>query len=39
MEDNPDFQQGLDSFIARNNHNLSYAQFIPILNFGVGYRF
>ena len=39
VEDNPDFQQGLDSFIARNNHNLSYAQFIPILNFGVGYRF
>lgn len=35
----PDFQKDLARFIARNNHNLSYAQFIPIVNFGVGYRF
>ncbi len=34
-----DFQKDLARFIARNNHNLSYAQFIPMVNFGVGYRF
>lgn len=39
VQDNPDFQQSLSAFIKRNNHNLSYAQFLPILNYGVGYRF
>ncbi len=39
VEDNADFQKSLAAFIARNNHNLSYAQFIPILNVGIGYRF
>lgn len=33
------FQQNLKAFIARNNHNLSYASFFPILSIGVGYRF
>jgi hypothetical protein len=33
------FQQSLAAFIARNNHNLSYASFFPILSFGFGYSF
>jgi hypothetical protein len=33
------FQQNLKAFIARNNHNLSYASFFPIFSIGVGYRF
>jgi hypothetical protein len=33
------FQQNLAAFIARNNHNLSYASFFPILSLGFGYRF
>lgn len=33
------FQQNLAQFIARNNHNLSYASFFPVLSFGVGYSF
>ncbi|NYF80798.1 hypothetical protein [Granulicella arctica] len=36
---NPGFQQNLAAFIARNNHNLSYASFFPVLSFGVGYSF
>lgn len=39
VQDDPDFQKQLAAFIRRNNHTLSYAQFLPILNFGVGYRF
>ena len=39
VQDNADFQKGMASFIARNNHNLSYAQFLPIASFGIGYRF
>jgi hypothetical protein len=35
----PDFQHDLARFITRNNHNLSYASFFPIAQFGVGYRF
>jgi hypothetical protein len=35
----PDFQHDLAAFIARNNHNLSYASFFPVASFGVGYRF
>lgn len=35
----PTFQQSLAEFIARNNHNLSYAAFFPILSFGFGYSF
>lgn len=35
----PDYQKDLAAFLKRNNHNLSYARFLPMLNFGVGYRF
>ncbi|HXS14204.1 MAG TPA: hypothetical protein VN734_16005 [Acidobacteriaceae bacterium] len=34
-----DFQTSLAKFIARQNHNLSYAKFFPILSVGVGYAF
>jgi hypothetical protein len=33
------FQQDLAAFVRRNNNNLSYASFFPIVSFGVGYRF
>ena len=33
------FQRDLTSFIARNNHNLSYASFFPILSAGISYSF
>ncbi|HEX3967387.1 MAG TPA: hypothetical protein VHW70_05430 [Edaphobacter sp.] len=33
------FQQNLAAFKLRNDHNLSYASFFPILSVGVGYRF
>jgi hypothetical protein len=33
------FQQNLAAFIARNNNNLSYASFLPILSIGFGYAF
>ena len=39
IQDDPDFQKDLAAFIARNNHNLSYAKFIPMVNVGIGYRF
>ncbi len=39
IQDDPDFQKDLAAFVARNNHNLTYARYIPILNVGVGYRF
>ncbi len=34
-----DFQTSLSKFMARQNHNLSYARFFPILSIGVGYAF
>ena len=34
-----EFQTSLAKFIARQNHNLSYARFFPILSLGVGYAF
>lgn len=34
-----DFQSSLAKFIARQNHNLSYARFFPILSIGMGYVF
>jgi hypothetical protein len=37
--DDPGFQQNLSEFIARNNHNLSYASFFPVFSAGVGYAF
>ena len=33
------FQQSLSQFVAHNNHNLSYATFLPIFRFGLGYSF
>ncbi|GAA3749463.1 hypothetical protein [Terriglobus aquaticus] len=39
VQDNADFQTSLNAFRARQEHNLTYAKFIPIFNFGVGYRF
>ena len=33
------FQQSLAQFIARNNHNLGYATFLPIFRFGFGCSF
>jgi len=33
------FQANLNTFRARNNNNLSYASFFPILTGGVGYSF
>jgi hypothetical protein len=33
------FQADLAAFIARNNNNLKYASFMPVLSFGVGYSF
>jgi hypothetical protein len=39
VEEDAGFQHDLAAFIARNNNNLSYASFIPIASFGVGYSF
>jgi hypothetical protein len=33
------FQQSLSQFVARNNNNLSYASFLPILSIGFGFTF
>jgi len=38
MQD-PGFQRDLAAFIARNNHNLSYASFFPIFSVGFSYSF
>ena len=34
-----EFQASLAAFIARNNNNLKYAAFLPVVSFGVGYSF
>jgi hypothetical protein len=39
VDQDPGFQQNLNSFISRNNHNLSYASFFPIFSVGFGYKF
>lgn len=39
VTDDPGFQHDLAAFIARNNHNLSYASFYPVLTIGFGYSF
>jgi hypothetical protein len=39
VDQDPGFQQNLAAFKARNDHNLSYASFIPIFSVGFGYRF
>jgi hypothetical protein len=37
--DDPGFQKDLAAFIARNNHNLSYASFFPVFSAGLAYSF
>jgi hypothetical protein len=39
INQDPTFQSNLAAFIARNNHNLSYASFFPVFSFGFGYSF
>ena len=39
VDDDPSFQADLNAFRTRNDHNLSYASFFPVLSLGVGYRF
>ncbi len=39
VDQDGDFQQSLAAFVARYNHNLSYASFFPIFSFGLGYAF
>jgi hypothetical protein len=39
VNQDPGFQQNLAAFIARNNHNLSYASFFPVFSVGFGYAF
>jgi len=38
VDQDPGFQKNLAAFIARNNHNLSYASFFPIFSVGFAYR-
>lgn len=39
VDQDADFQHDLAAFVARNNHNLSYASFFPVFSIGIGYRF
>ncbi|MCU1323416.1 MAG: hypothetical protein JWM43_3065 [Acidobacteriaceae bacterium] len=39
VNNDPDFQRDLAAFIKRNNNNLKYASFLPVLSIGVGYKF
>jgi hypothetical protein len=39
VKNDPGFQRDLAAFVRRNNNNLSYASFLPILSIGVGYKF
>jgi hypothetical protein len=39
VNQDPGFQSNLAAFIARNNHNLSYASFFPVFSVGFGYSF
>ena len=39
VDQDPGFQENLTAFIARNNHNLSYASLFPIFSVGIGYAF
>jgi hypothetical protein len=39
ISNNADFQHSLAAFTARNNNNLKYASFLPILSVGVSYHF
>lgn len=37
--DNPEFTSSLNAFRARQQNNLTYARFIPIVNSGIAFRF
>jgi hypothetical protein len=39
VDQDASFQKDLAAFVRRNNNNLSYASFLPVLSFGVGYSF
>jgi len=39
VQEDEGFQRDLAAFIRRNNNNLSYASFLPVASFGVGYSF
>ncbi len=39
VDTDPGFQASLRAFIARNQHNVSYASFFPIASVGIGFRF
>ena len=39
VDTDSDFQASLAAFKARNDNNLSYASFFPVLSTGVGFRF
>ena len=39
ISNDADFQHSLAAFTARNNNNLKYASFLPILSVGVSYHF
>lgn len=39
VDQDPGFQQNLAAFVARTNHNLSYASFLPVFSVGFGYAF
>jgi hypothetical protein len=39
VDEDAGFQQNLNAFLSRNNHNLSYASFFPIFSVGFGYKF
>lgn len=37
--DNVEFTSSLNAFRTRQQHNLTYARFMPIINSGIGFRF
>ncbi|WP_419805433.1 hypothetical protein [Terriglobus sp.] len=39
VQDNIEFQTSLKAFRTRQEHNLTYARFMPIVNTGIGLRF
>ena len=39
VQNNADFQTSLKTFRARQEHNLTYARFMPVVNTGIAFRF
>jgi len=39
VDNDPGFQASLAAFKVRNNNNLSYASFFPVISSGIGFRF